>query len=62
AVATKDFISSYEVGKKLRAEYIYKRGFSYYWSKYKLWIVLLLVVPATVFLAYVYRRLTRRQA
>ncbi len=62
AVATEDFISSYEVGKKLRAEYIYKRGFSYYWNKYKLWIILLLVVPATVFLAYVYRKLTRRQA
>jgi hypothetical protein len=62
AVATKDFISSYQVGEKLRVEYIYRKGFSYYWSKYKLWIVLLLVVPTTIFLAYVYRRLTRRSA
>lgn len=59
-IATNDFISAYEVGKKLRIEYKYEKGFSYYWNKYKLWIVLLLFVPATAFLAYVYRKLTRR--
>ena len=60
AVASKYFITSYEVGKKLRVEYKSQRGFRYYWNKYKIWIVLLLAVPITLFLFYVYKRLTRR--
>ncbi|QWK19757.1 MAG: cellulose biosynthesis cyclic di-GMP-binding regulatory protein BcsB [Hydrogenobacter thermophilus] len=59
-IVTNDFASAYEVGKKLRIEYKYEKGLSYYWNKYRLWIVLLLFVPATAFLAYVYRKLTRR--
>jgi hypothetical protein len=60
AVASKYFIASYEVGKKLRVEYKSQRGIRYYWNKYKIWIVLLLAVPITLFLFYVYKRLTRR--
>lgn len=59
-IATKDFISAYEVGKKLRVEYKYEKGFGYYWNRYKLWIIMFLVIPVTTFLAYVYRKLTRR--
>jgi uncharacterized membrane protein len=60
AIASKDFIASYEVGKKLRVEYKSQKDFRYYWNKYKIWIVLLSAVPITLFLSYVYRKLTRR--
>jgi len=60
AIASENFIASYEVGKKLRVEYKSQKDFRYYWNKYKIWIVLLLAVPITLFLSYVYRRLTRR--
>jgi hypothetical protein len=62
AIASKDFIASYEVGKKLRVEYKSQKDFRYYWNKYKIWIVLLASVPITLFLSYVYRKLTRRSA
>ncbi|HEK25681.1 MAG TPA: hypothetical protein ENO33_04795 [Hydrogenobaculum sp.] len=61
AIATKDFISSYEVGQKLRIKYKYSKGLSYYWNKYKLWIIILLTLPVTIFLAYTYVKLTRRK-
>lgn len=61
AIATKDFISSYEVGQKLMIKYKYSKGLSYYWNKYKLWIILLLTIPITIFLAYTYVKLTRRK-
>lgn len=61
AIATKDFISSYEVGQKLRIKYKYSKGLSYYWNKYKLWIIILLILPITIFLAYTYVKLTRRK-
>ncbi|WP_340689797.1 cellulose biosynthesis cyclic di-GMP-binding regulatory protein BcsB [Hydrogenobacter thermophilus] len=60
AIATEDFLSSYEVGKKLRVEYKAEKGFRYYWNKYKAWFILFFAVPASMFLAYVYRKLTRR--
>jgi len=60
AIASKDFITSYEVGKKLRIEYKSQKDLRYYWNKYKIWIVLLASVPITFFLSYIYRKLTRR--
>lgn len=60
AVATEDFISAYEVGKKLRVKYKYEKSLSYYWNKYKLWIVLFGIIPVSLFLVYVYRKLTGR--
>ena len=59
-ISTDRYIASYEVGKKLRVEYLHKKGISYYWDKYKIWILLFFVVPVTAFLLYVYKRLTRR--
>jgi hypothetical protein len=60
AIASKDFIASYEVGKKLRVEYKSQKDFRYYWNKYKIWIVLLASVPITFLLLYIYRKLARR--
>ncbi len=60
AITAKSFLSSYEVGNKLIVKYQYKKGIQYYWNKYKLWIVLFLIIPATLFVIYIYRNLTRR--
>jgi len=60
AVATKEFVSSYEVGKKLKVEHKYEKNIRYYWNRYRIWIVTILLIPITIFLAYVYKRLTKR--
>lgn len=60
AVATRGFISAYEVGRKLRVDYELEKDIFYYWDKYKIWVLLLLVIPVSLFLLYVYKKLSRK--
>lgn len=60
AIATKSFISAYEVGRKLRVDYEFEKDIFYYWDKYKIWVLLFLVIPISLFLLYVYRKLSRK--
>lgn len=60
AIMTKDFYIPFETGKTLRIKYQHKKGLDYYWDKYKLFIIAIVGVIASILFAHVYKKLTRR--
>lgn len=62
AVIGENYFASFDTLYKLRMRYEGYKGISYYWSKYKLFFIILLALPVLYLLIYTYRKLTRRVA
>ncbi|MEM5882315.1 MAG: cellulose biosynthesis cyclic di-GMP-binding regulatory protein BcsB [Candidatus Aenigmatarchaeota archaeon] len=60
AVISENYIAAFEIGKKLRIHYTQEKSLSYYWTKYKLLVLILLSIPIIYLIIYTYKRLTRR--
>lgn len=59
-IFSKDYMTAFEVGKKLRIKYENVKGIGYYWNTYRLIVIIFLSLLMLVFLLYVYKKLTRR--
>ncbi|MDW8237717.1 MAG: hypothetical protein RMJ32_04850, partial [Aquificaceae bacterium] len=60
AVLSENYISSFEIGEKLKLKRGHEKGLYYYWNKFKIVPIGILAALSFVFLLYVYRKLTRR--
>lgn len=59
-VADDGFLTSFDIGNKMRIRYARDKSFSYIWKKYRLVFVILLGIIITIFLFSRYRKLTHR--
>jgi hypothetical protein len=55
-----NYMTSFEVGKKLKVKYDSVKGIRYYWNTYRLILILFLGLLAFIFILYVYIKLTRK--
>lgn len=60
AIIDEDFITSFDIGNKMRIRYAKNKSFSYIWKKYRLVFVILLAVIITIFFFSRYKKLTNR--
>jgi hypothetical protein len=53
-------IASFEVGDKFRVDYKEVKPLSWYWNKYKLYVVLALAILALFFIYFINKRVVRK--
>lgn len=59
ALFNRDEFSSFEIGRKLKVEYISEKGLEYYWDNYKVFAITVLAILVILFEIFLFRKLVR---
>ena len=59
ALFNREDFSSFEIGRKLKVEYLSERGFEYYWDNYKVFAITVLAILIILFEIFLFKKLVR---